>query len=363
MALALGTLLAVGLMLPAGASAGKKNIKVETRNLYLGADLTPAIVAPTPPAAYAAAGDIYRSVLDTNFTARAKRLADEIANDKPQLIGLQEVALWRRGQEGAPDGPATAAEEVVVDFLDLLTRELEKRGLNYDVSSVQQEADIELPVDIDQPSDGTPDFDGRLTMSDVILTKGGMHKVNNATGTNYSSNLTVPTSLGPITVLRGYTAVDVKKNKRSPRFRFVNTHLEAFNAFIRNNQATELTGLGGITTTNKPIVLLGDLNSDPDDCSITPAPPAPDTEECEAYETVVGAGFIDRGVSVDTCCFSADLRDAPPAAFSSRIDHVLGKGAVIAQSTKLIGDDAGNRTPFGLWPSDHGGVVAKLKVG
>lgn len=161
----LGALVAVGLIVPGAASAGKKpsRVKVETRNLYLGADLTPAITAPNPPAAFAAAGDIYRSVLDTNFTARAKRLADEIEMKKPHLIGLQEVALWRRGQEGAPDGNATPAEEVVVDFQDLLTHELEKRGLKYDVAVVQQEADIELPVDIDQPSDGSPDFDGRLT--------------------------------------------------------------------------------------------------------------------------------------------------------------------------------------------------------
>ena len=32
-------------------------------------------------------------------------------------------------------------------------------------------------------------------------------------------------------------------------------------------------------------------------------------------------------------------------------------------SAFLIGDDDTKRTNTGLWPSDHGGVVAKLKVG
>ena len=42
---------------------------------------------------------------------------------------------------------------------------------------------------------------------------------------------------------------------------------------------------------------------------------------------------------------------------------VLGKGAVEELDSKLIGDDPANRSGTDLWPTDHGGVVAKLKVG
>ena len=66
---------------------------------------------------------------------------------------------------------------------------------------------------------------------------------------------------------------------------------------------------------------------------------------------------------MNTCCFGEDLRDDPPAAFTSRIDHVLGKGAVEELDSKRIGDDPDNRSGTELWPTDHAGVVAKLKVG
>jgi len=346
------------------AAAGTKpakpaKVKVMSRNLYLGADLVPAIVAPTPAAARTAAGKIYKSVQDTNFIARAKLLAQEIENSNADLIGLQEVALWRRGQRGAADGPETPAEEVVYDFLDILQNELGKRGLAYDVVSLQQEADIELPTDID--GDGEAEFDGRLTMRDVILAKEGV-TTKNAQQANYEAKLVVPTQLGQVEVLRGWNAVDVKvahRNRKPTRFRFVNTHLESFFNVTRTQQAIELIGSSGAVDTNKPVILVGDLNSDPD---------AAASEDAAAYNVIVGqeeptdGGFADRGVEVNTCCFGSDLLDPPPAEFTSRIDHVLSRGDVTELDADLIGDDPALRTGTGLWPTDHGGVVAKLKV-
>ncbi len=79
---------------------------------------------------------------------------------------------------------------------------------------------------------------------------------------------------------------------------------------------------------------------------------------------IADGGFADLGVEENTCCFCEDLRDDPPPAFTSRIDHVLGKRRrSLRSSSALIGDDPDNRTGTGLWPTDHGGVVATLKVG
>lgn len=365
-AVAIAAVIGIGAVaFPAAADARPKKpakVDVMTRNLYLGADLTPAIVAPTPAQAYTAVGDIYEEMQDHNFNARAKLLANEIENSKPELIGLQEVSLWRR--DDVVDGSATPATEVVYDYLELLMDELDRRGLDYSVAVQQQEADLEFPADTrggaNGASDGVPDFDGRLTMRDVILVKDGV-RVKNTGSANYSSSVFIDTAaFGRVTVLRGYTFADVVARRNTKQFRFVNTHLESFNAFFRNAQASELVGGSGVTDTNKPIVLLGDLNSDPDDPSVDPN--GQPTANAAAYNTVIADGFTDYGVEVNTCCFSEDIRDAVPA-FTSRIDHVLGKGAIEELSSTLIGVDQANRSGTGLWPTDHGGVDAKLRIG
>ena len=362
---ALGIAVAIAVFAAPAIADAKKPIKpskptVMTRNLYLGADLGPAIAAPSVPAAYTAIGDIWDTMRDNNFNARAKLLANEIEDDQPDLIGLQEVSIWRR--DDVVDGPATPATEVVYDYLELLQDELARRGLAYKVVVVQQEADLEFPADTS--GDGNPDFDGRLTMRDVILAKEKV-KVLDTQSANYPINASVTTpAFGSITVRRGWTSADVridKRNAKGTKFRFINTHLESFNAFVRNLQAQDLTISAGVTDSALPTVLVGDLNSDPDDPSTDPGPPSGGNND--AYESVVADGFSDYGVEVNTCCHDEDLLNDPPAAFTSRIDHVMGKGNVSELSSKLIGDWDENRSGFGLWPTDHGGVVSQLLIG
>ncbi len=85
-----------------------------TRNLYLGADLTPAVEATTPEALAAANGKILREVVANDFPTRAKGLANEILRTRPDLVGLQEVALWQTTPLSA------AATPVNYDYLELL---------------------------------------------------------------------------------------------------------------------------------------------------------------------------------------------------------------------------------------------------
>src|SRR5437867_5275542 len=63
---------------PHSAAAGP-TVKVLTRNLYFGADLLPAIATRTTPELMAAVAGIYSEVQYTDFPARAKVLAREIA--------------------------------------------------------------------------------------------------------------------------------------------------------------------------------------------------------------------------------------------------------------------------------------------
>ena len=147
-------------LLPATALAhaghGKKNdrVRVMTRNVYLGADLSPGLSATNPDEFFAANGAILRQVTRTNFPLRAEALAKEIRREHADLVGLQEVALWRKqtpSDLGAPpiNPNATPATQVEQDFLAILRRELKRVGAKYRVVVVQREFDAELPVDVD----------------------------------------------------------------------------------------------------------------------------------------------------------------------------------------------------------------------
>jgi endonuclease/exonuclease/phosphatase family metal-dependent hydrolase len=362
------------LAVPAAASAKPTNVKVMSRNLYLGADLAPALLATTQVELFEEAFNVTDAVRETNFTARARLLAAEIAAERPHLIGLQEVALWRRGPVGVFDGPETPATEVVYDFLDELRNQLRNRGLSYRVAEVQNQTDFEVPIDnVDDDmlgAGGNPGNlrDARLTMRDAILARSDV-KVNARQSDNYNTALPVdiaPDGTGPEDIFapRGWTAANVKV--KTERFRFVNTHLEAFSAFIRRAQASELVAADGPTDSSLPVVLVGDLNSDPEDPSISPMPPEPaPTPNADAYNLVRDAGFFNRGVTVDTCCHDADLlNEEPDFGEFSRIDHVLTDtpGRVRGLAARLVGVDPELKTPTGLWPSDHAGVVARLRI-
>ena len=142
------TIASVGLSGPAYAG-GKGHDKrgepvtVMTRNLYLGADINrPVNAALAAQAAGGSPQDVLvalanathqtREIVDrTNFPVRAGLIAQEIARTRPDLVGLQEVALWRSGpldltQVGVPN-----ATTVDYDYLQLLLDALAARGQHY----------------------------------------------------------------------------------------------------------------------------------------------------------------------------------------------------------------------------------------
>lgn len=142
----------------------KTNLTVMTRNIYLGGNIFHPIGAADLEEFKRKTGELWVEVQSTDFDGtRAALLAKEVKRTKPDLIGLQEVATWRRGPDGLTDGSATPATTVVYDFLKTYRRELKRLGLRYTVGVVQQEADIEAPLD--------QGYDVRLTMHDVILVK------------------------------------------------------------------------------------------------------------------------------------------------------------------------------------------------
>jgi endonuclease/exonuclease/phosphatase family metal-dependent hydrolase len=363
------------LALPAIASAkpspakeqGGPKVTVMTRNLFLGADLGPALEAGSIPEAIDGAGEIWNEFQSTNFRERAVPLAREIQRAKPDLVGLQEVALWRQqtpSDGGAPPlSPlpgATPATTVVQDFLAILLQELKRTHANYEVVVVQDEFAGELPVDADG-SDATgtgplavfgADFDASLTMRDVILVRKGSKVKLGATAQGHYVTRFEPNVGGiVIPVERGWVSVEARVG--AFEFRFVNTHLEAFgDPTIREAQAKEL--IAGPLNTAKQVILVGDLNSGVERHN-EPERPGDDL----AFRALEGFGMTDNG-AVQTCCYS-DLFDATQV-FDHTVDHVLSKPGLETKDAFVTGNDPSERTPSGLWPSDHGGVVSTLEL-
>ncbi len=346
-----------------------KEVNVMTRNLYLGADLAPAIGAPSLEAFVAATGQILREVTANDFPTRAKGLAKEILTQKPDLVGLQEVALWRTGP---PDltpvltGEPTATT-VRYDYLQLLLDQLNKGPDRYEVVVAQNEFDLEAPGDENgiagdgpNPAIANAEINGRLTMRDVILKRRGAGvDTSNPQSGNFKTLLAVPILGKPLTIKRGWTATDAKV-RGSHTFRFVNTHLEAFDPAalvpsIRALQAGELVAPGGPATGTLPVVLLGDLNSDDD--TVEPG-------DAQAYNVLTNAGFVERSTNVPLgCCLRSSLlaegAGGSVADFDHQVDHVLTNDPsdITLRSSTVTGLLPVN----GFWSSDHAGLFSSLR--
>jgi hypothetical protein len=62
-----------------------------------------------------------------------------------------------------------------------------------------------------------------------------------------------------------------------------------------------------------------------------------------------------------TCCQATNLLN-PTATLTERVDLVLTRGPFHVGKASLVGDEASDRLPSGLWPSDHAGVVVTLEL-
>lgn len=370
-ALACLALAAVAQAKPRKHHAKGTEVTVMTRNLYLGADLSPALASTSQEGFYEANGGIVRQVEATNFPVRAKGLAKEILSQKPDLVGLQEAALWR---EAPPSlGPVLSgvpsATKVKYDFLKLLLAQLNKHGTLYRAVVVEPEFDFEAPADANGvPGDGpggsiaNSEVNGRLTMRDAILARVGAGvKTSNPQSGHFSHLLVVKVAgAKEVTVTRGWTSVDATV-RGSRKFHFVDTHLESFDdpsqvPSIRAQQAAELVEPGGPATSSLPVILVGDLNSD------VPTETAPG--DGQAYRVLLHAGFRERSTYQPLgCCISEshfDLRSGTASEFDHKVDHVMTNAP---KRVKLISSSlTGRKMKRGYWDSDHNGLFSSLRV-
>jgi len=323
-------------------------ISVFTHNLYLGSDITPLALLTTPEAIPDATATLWANVQASNFPERAKVLAAQIVAAAPDLVALQEVTLYRRqvpSDHQPGDGTANATE-VVLDFLATLMAEIEGQGGGYRVVGESPHVDAEVPV-----NDGAGGlFDLRLTDRDVILARDTVETSNFvAANFNNKGSFSAGGSAGvPIALTRGFCRADVVVG--DARFTFANSHLEIQSIpLIGTTQATEL--VADLAGTPDPVLLLGDFNSPPGKTS---------------YQLLSGSyrdAFNDAGSGEGfTCCQADDLKN-PASNANERIDLVLYRGRFRVNDVTVPGTDPDTgRTPDGLWPSDHFGVLSHVEL-
>jgi endonuclease/exonuclease/phosphatase family metal-dependent hydrolase len=363
-------------LVPAAAAAkqnGKSEgdeVKVMTRNLYLGADLGPPIAAKSIGEFTELNGQVLREVTANDFPVRAKGLAQEILKKQPDLVGLQEAALWRTGPPTLEpllnSGAKPTATAVRYDYLKELLAQLNKGKPRYRIAVVQDEFDFEAPADENGvPNDGpngaikNAEINGRLTMRDAILARIGSGVTFKHKRMGHFANLLVEKISGvTVTVTRGWVAIDARV-RGSNTFRFVDTHLEAFDPAsevpsIRARQAGELVARSGPATSRLPVILVGDLNSDNDTV---------EAGDQQAYRTLLHAGMRERSTGKPLgCCLNSSLLAAggggSVADFNHQVDHVMTRDP---KEIKLKSSSVTGRQPVnGFWDSDHAGLFSAL---
>jgi endonuclease/exonuclease/phosphatase family metal-dependent hydrolase len=360
-------------------ASGDRTVSVMTRNIYLGGNINRPIRAAMDRTgregilALGHANHKLREVVTrTDFATRSRLLAAEIATARPDLIGLQEVGLWRHGpmqldRVGRPD-----ATQVDLDFLNMLLADLANRGVRYEVVHVQQLSDVEAPAFTGNPYAGTAGSaaDVRLTDRDVILVRSeaGL-QIEASGGGAYQQRFQVELGDTIFPFVRGYAWADVALG--SARIRFVNTHLESQSAQLARAQAEELLN-GPAGDMSLPTVIACDCNSNPASLAARSSVPI---GSGAAYRLITdGHGYTDLWLQQQgrdgpgNTAWLSELVNDETADFERRIDLVLARsattGQIVANRAEVTGDELGDRDPVSkLWPSDHAGVVVELRVG
>jgi hypothetical protein len=312
--------------------------------MYIGTDvdvIIAAIASGNPGAAARAVLEGVEVLRRTDYTARAKALAAEIARDRPHVVGLQEV-------EELHINLAAFGSPIVINqnFLEILQAALADQGLdNYVVAAEVTNIDA------------TPAPGISLTDHDVLLVDEDRVEWNPATvvAANYSANVG-PVAPG-VSLIRGFVIIDAII--AGQHIRIANTHLESGRGdALSGLRALQVGELLNVVGSASPAILLGDFN----DPAGTPM-----------YALVRGAGFADvwaalrPGARGFTCCHDPDLSNKV-SGLDQRIDFVFSRGIAGSQGkiqgqVTIIGDQPGDRVQgptYRIWPSDHAGLVAQF---
>lgn len=367
------------------AQANEISFSVMSRNIYLGADVGVALeLIPDLPAA---AQFMWEQVQATDFSKRKLILAQEIKDESPDVIGLQEATIWYCKAK-----PWSAKTEVF-NFTNELLAALDGRyviaekGGEKAFNPGYSIGPIPFLTKVSDPKTFQPLFEQNsascgFQIGDALLIKKELAQYVNQVGNSEYEDVykVVPTIME---IYRGYTWADI--TMQGSNVRFVSTHLESLwdaNKVPKAaDQARQL--VADLANTKSPVIVIGDFNSDPRD----PRPKGfpnpgeqPEASEkcptesslCSAYKIMREANYVDVGPDASepatfTWGMNALLTGADPErkaaatkmgnkfGYTDRLDYIFVKNGINVLTSKIIGQTP----PYG---TDHAGVVAKLRV-
>jgi hypothetical protein len=349
---ALRALLVVAGFAAALVQAAPVEIKVMTRNLYVGADVGTVVeailaVPPNPPAVIAGViGATFLDVQATRPAERMARIAGEILTHMPHVVGLQELSLWQTRPLGSPNPFVDT-----FDFYAALNTALGGAASPYTLVTRL----TGVPVAGVGFGPGLPPTEIVLTDSAGIL----VHKDVTVLGfdsISYSPpNLTTIPGFGP--VVRGISYVDVEVAGRKARV--ASTHLDSVDPGKNLAQSQELVDF--LDTSPYRQIALGDFNSivEPFDGFFVPTGSDQKMLDNQFKDT-----WLEKGGGAPGFTWRDDeLLNQLPTDFTQRLDYVFQRGGFSTQSVDIIGEDPLCPLPPATgpcWGSDHAGVLATL---
>ena len=330
---------------------GEGTLKVMTYNMDVGTDYA-GMLDPSLSVFLQASTNALVSIRASDPQARMEAIARQIVATTPHLVSLQEVAT-------VSSGPTKDKLTLEFDYLDLLLRALSAQGAQYVTVSSFTTWDAIVPSTLGFiRNTWRVAFLARadLDPDDFSFTNIGGGKWT-ATFVAHLYALDHRDDLCPVPLRpsdgscrmpwpRGWVSSDVFY--RDKRFRIVGAHLDSASALLEIPQALEL--LSGPANTTLPVIVAADLNCD---CSDVNDP---------MYATCLNfkkAGFIDSWKVAHP--FEPGYTKYLPV-LTKRSDYIMVRGRFRVQEAALVGEQVGDQTPTGLWPSDHAGVVARTQL-
>lgn len=326
---------------------GQGSLKVMTYNMYVGTEYV-GVTDPNYAIFLQAVSNLILNARASDPAGRAEAIARQIAATKPELVSLQEMATWSTG-------PTRDNLSVEFDYLQLVLDALAAQGAPYTPVGTLTHFDVTLPSSLG--------LYVRNTWRVAVIARADLKpedfSFTNVQAAPWTATLVVPVrALGAdcqtqripgtpsckVPFQRGWVSTDV--SYRGKQLRFIAAHLD--HAPLEIQQSLEL--LNGPANTALPVVVAADLNCD----LSNPSDPA-----YQGCVNMLDAGFIDAWTAANPIepGYTKDLPN-----MTMRGDYVMVRGRFGVQAAVLVGEEVGDKTASGLWPSNHCGVVARLQL-